>query len=54
MPTDAEIDAATLAYVAARWTKADEWRRDHPQAWIETRERIAKALEAAAAVRAAH
>jgi hypothetical protein len=50
--TDAELDAATDAYVRKRWPHVKTWRDVYPSAWSETRERIRMALEAAAAVRA--
>jgi hypothetical protein len=52
--TDAELDAATLAYVGTRWPDKDgevPWRKAHPQAWLETRDRMRFALLAAAEVR---
>jgi len=49
--TDAELDAATDAYVAQRWP-VKEWRDAYPQVWAETRERMRGALIAAAMVRA--
>jgi hypothetical protein len=49
--TDAELDAATEAYVRERWPNVSEWRKAYPQAWNETRERIRIALEAATKVR---
>jgi hypothetical protein len=48
---EAEIDAATEAYVRERWKNVADWRRAYPAAWNETRERIRFALEAAAKVR---
>lgn len=50
--TDAELDAATEAYVRERWPQIAEWRKAYPNAYSETRERIRIALEAAAKVRA--
>ncbi len=50
--TDAELDAATEAYVRERWKNVGEWRTAYPAAFNETRERIKIALEAAATVRA--
>ena len=50
-PTDAEIDAATLAYVGSRWKTPEMWRDSYPQQYAETRARIADALRAAAKVR---
>jgi hypothetical protein len=50
--TDAELDAATEAYVRERWKQVADWRKAHPAAWNETRERIRFALEAAAKIRA--
>jgi hypothetical protein len=52
-PTDAELDAATDAYVASRWNDAREWRKSYPAQWQETRDRIKVALQAAAKVRGA-
>jgi hypothetical protein len=49
--TDAEIDAATEAYVRERWKNVADWRKAYPVAWNDTRERIRFALEAAAKVR---
>jgi hypothetical protein len=49
---DAELDAATEAYVRERWPNVAEWRKAHPVVWNETRERLRFALEAAAKVRA--
>lgn len=49
--TDAELDAATEAYVAARWPEVKDWRKAWPQQWQETRDRIRLALVAAAKVR---
>jgi len=48
---DAELDAATEAYVRERWKNVADWRKAYPSAWNETRERIRFALEAAARVR---
>jgi hypothetical protein len=50
-PTDAELDAATDAYIAARWPEVKDWRKAWPQQWHETRDRIRLALQAAAKVR---
>jgi hypothetical protein len=50
-PTEAELDAATDAYVASRWNDAKEWRKAYPAQWHETRERIRLALQAAAKAR---
>jgi len=50
--TDAEVDAATDAYVRERWPNVKKWREAHPHVWGETRERIRIALAAAAKVRA--
>jgi hypothetical protein len=52
-PTNAELDAATKAYVAARWPHVKDWRAVYPQQWQETRDRIRLALQAAAKVREA-
>jgi hypothetical protein len=49
--TDAELDAATEAYVAARWPNVEEWRERFPEAWRETRIKMHAALMAAATVR---
>jgi len=49
--TDAELDAATEAYVRERWPNVAEWRKAYSDAYNETRERIRFALEAAAKVR---
>jgi hypothetical protein len=49
--TDAELDAATYAYVAARWPEVPDWHKAWPQQWQETRDRIRLALQAAAKVR---
>jgi hypothetical protein len=49
--TDAELDAATDAYVRQRWPNVEEWHERFPEAWRETRERIRLALVAAAKVR---
>jgi hypothetical protein len=49
--SDRELDAATLAYVAVRYSGAEAWRTSFPEAWRETRKRIHAALIAAAAVR---
>ena len=49
--TDAELDAATEAYVRERWKDVADWRKAYPAAWNETRERIRFALDAAAKVR---
>ncbi len=49
---NAELDAATEAYVRERWPKVKEWAEAYPAAFNETRERIRIALEAAAKVRA--
>lgn len=49
---DAELDAATEAYVGERWPNIAEWREAYPAAWNETRERMRLALEAAAEIRA--
>jgi len=49
---DAELDAATEAYVRERWPYVEEWRKAFPAAFNETRERIRIALKAAATVRA--
>jgi hypothetical protein len=49
--TDAELDAATDAYVRQRWPNVEEWRERFPEAWRETRDRIRLALQAAARVR---
>jgi hypothetical protein len=46
--TDAELDAATEAYVRERWPQVTEWRAAYPAAFNETRERIRIALAAAA------
>lgn len=48
---DAELDAATEAYVRERWPNVAEWRKAYSDAYNETRERIRFALEAAAKVR---
>jgi len=50
--TDAELDAATEAYVRERWPHVNVWRAAYPAAFNETRERIRIALKAAAKVRA--
>jgi hypothetical protein len=50
-PTDAELDAATDAYVCQRWPNAEEWRERFPEAWRETRIKMRAALIAAATVR---
>jgi hypothetical protein len=49
--SDAELDAATDAYVRQRWPNVEEWRRAYPEQWLGTRERIRLALVAAAKVR---
>jgi hypothetical protein len=49
--TDAELDAATDAYVRQRWPDVKEWRRTYPEQWLGTRERIKLALQAADAER---
>lgn len=49
--SDAELDAATLAYIGGRYEKPEEWRKRFPAAWLETRVRVHAALLAAAAVR---
>jgi hypothetical protein len=51
--TDAELDAATLAYMDVRYPGgAEAWRKAWPTAWRELRDRMRFALLAAAAVRA--
>jgi hypothetical protein len=49
--SDAELDAATEAYVRERWKNVAEWRKGFPDVYSETRGRIKLALEAAAKVR---
>jgi hypothetical protein len=50
--TDAELDAATDAYVRQRWPNVEEWRERFPEAWRDTRIKMHAALMAAAKVRA--
>jgi hypothetical protein len=50
--TDAELDAATLAYVGQRYQNPEEWRERFPEAWRDTRVKMQAALIAAAMVRA--
>lgn len=51
--TDEELEAASLAYVQARFAgEACQWRRSFPEAWRELTERMRVALIAAAGVRA--
>jgi hypothetical protein len=49
---DAELDAATNAYVGMRWPDVADWRERYPQAWNEIRANMNAALIAAARVRA--
>lgn len=52
--TDDEVEAASLAYVQARFAgEAHQWRRSFPDAWRDLTERMRVALIAAAGVRAA-
>jgi hypothetical protein len=49
--SNAELDAATDAYVRQRWPNVEEWSERFPEAWREMRDRIRLALQAAAIVR---
>jgi hypothetical protein len=48
--TDAVLDAATEAYVKARWPDVQQWRQSFPDAWLEVRGKVQDALVAAIAV----
>jgi hypothetical protein len=49
--SDAELDAATDAYLVARWPAVKGGREAYPENWTKTRERIKLALAAADAER---
>ena len=49
--SDAELDAATDAYVRQRWPNVEEWRERFPEAWRDTRIKMHAALIAAAKVK---
>lgn len=48
MPTAADIDVATDAYVAQRYTDAATWKQAYPAQYAELRERMKIAIETAA------